>query len=113
LCLGDPVAQIRLQVEIVAIEPADAGTGRLPPSDRVPPAPTLRLRRCATPPVGNMGASGRNGRLQAHAPQGYAAKVVRINPSPAPSKQRPLVEFSGSWPDYEPMASGDFEPLIH
>ncbi len=48
----------------------------------------------------------------AQAPQGYAAKVVRLNPLPAPSKQRLLVELSGNWPDYEPMASGDFEPLI-
>lgn len=48
----------------------------------------------------------------AHAPGEYAAKVVRINPSPAPSKQRLLVELSGSWPEYEPMSSGDFEPLI-
>jgi hypothetical protein len=52
-------------------------------------------------------------KAMAHAPQGYAAKVVRLNPSPAPSKQRLLVELSGSWPDYEPMVSGDFEPLIH
>ena len=49
----------------------------------------------------------------AYAPGKYAAKVVRINPSPAPSKQRLLVELSGSWPDYKPMATGDFEPLIH
>ncbi len=49
----------------------------------------------------------------AHAPGKYAAKVVRINPSPAPSKQRLLVELSGSWPGYEPMATGDYEPLIH
>ena len=48
----------------------------------------------------------------AHAPGKYAAKVARINPSPAPSKQRLLVELSGSWPAYEPMASGDFEPLV-
>jgi hypothetical protein len=52
-------------------------------------------------------------RAMVHAPQGYAAKVVRINPLPAPSKQRLLVELSGSWPDYEPMATGDFKPLIH
>lgn len=52
-------------------------------------------------------------RAMAHAPEGYAAKVVRRNPSPAPSKQRLLVELSGSWPDYEPMATGDFEPLVH
>lgn len=49
----------------------------------------------------------------ARAPQGYSAKVVRLNPVPAPSKQRLLVELSGSWPDYEPMATGDFEPQTH
>ncbi len=56
-----------------------------------------------------------DGLMQAmvHAPQGYAAKVVRLNPSPAPSKQRLLVELSGSWPGDEPMVAGDFEPLIH
>ena len=48
----------------------------------------------------------------AHAPGSYSAKVVRVNPSPAPSKQRLLVELSGSWPEYEPMAKGDFEPLV-
>jgi hypothetical protein len=47
-----------------------------------------------------------------HATGEYAARVVRINPSPVPSKQRLLVELSGSWPKYEPMATGDFEPLI-
>jgi len=52
-------------------------------------------------------------RAMTHAPLGYAAKVVRLNPAPAPSKQRLLVEFSGSWPTYEPMATGDFKPLIH
>lgn len=48
----------------------------------------------------------------AHAPRDYRAKVVRVNPSPAPSKQRLLVELSGNWPDYEPMSKGDFEPLV-
>lgn len=48
----------------------------------------------------------------AHAPGAYGAKVVRINPSPAPSKQRLLIELSGSWPDYEPMTSGDFQALV-
>ena len=52
-------------------------------------------------------------RALAHAPQAYSAKVVRLNPSPAPSKQRLLVELSGSWPDYEPMATDVFEPLVH
>jgi hypothetical protein len=48
----------------------------------------------------------------AHSHGDYAAEVVRINPSPAPSRQRLLVELSGSWPDYEPMSTGDFEPLV-
>jgi hypothetical protein len=48
----------------------------------------------------------------AHSPGAHAIKVVRINPSPAPSKQRLLVELSGSWRDYEPMSKGDFEPLL-
>lgn len=41
----------------------------------------------------------------------YGATVVRVNPVPAPSKQRLLVELSARWPDYQPMSSGDFEPL--
>jgi len=45
--------------------------------------------------------------------RGYEARVVRLNPLPAPSKERLLVELSGSWPDYEPMTAGDFEPLAH
>ena len=43
----------------------------------------------------------------------YGARVVRINPAPAPSGQRLLVEFVGRWPDYEPMSNGDYEPLVH
>lgn len=46
-------------------------------------------------------------------PGDYGAKVVRINPAPAPSKQRLLVELVGRWPNYEPMSKGDFEPLVH
>lgn len=46
-------------------------------------------------------------------PGEYGAKVVRINPAPAPSKQRLLVELEGRWPNYEPMSKGDFEPLVH
>lgn len=46
-------------------------------------------------------------------PGDYSARVVRVNPVPAPSKQRLLVELQGRWPDYEPMTTGDFEPLIH
>ncbi|MCW5966737.1 MAG: HIRAN domain-containing protein [Bryobacterales bacterium] len=48
----------------------------------------------------------------AQSPGNYAARVVRRNPSPAPSKQRLLVEFTGSWPDnYDPMSGSDFKPL--
>ena len=39
----------------------------------------------------------------------YAAKVVRVNAVPAPSKQRLLIELSGKWPNHEPMTEGDFE----
>jgi hypothetical protein len=49
----------------------------------------------------------------AQSPGDYAAKVVRITPAPAPSKQRLLVELAGRWPNYEPMSMGDFEPLVH
>ena len=42
----------------------------------------------------------------------YSAHVVRINPQPAPSKQRVLVEMRGSWDKHEPMTSEDFLPLV-
>jgi len=38
-------------------------------------------------------------------------RSFQVNPAPAPSKQRMLVELSGHWPDYEPMTTADFEPL--
>jgi hypothetical protein len=50
-------------------------------------------------------------RAIAKAPGDYKAQVIRINPVPAPSKQRMLVELSGHWPDYEPMTTADFQPL--
>jgi hypothetical protein len=50
-------------------------------------------------------------RAIAKAPGEYKAQVIQINPVPAPSKQRLLVELSGHWPDYEPMTTADFEPL--
>jgi hypothetical protein len=50
-------------------------------------------------------------RAIAKAPGHYEAKVVRVNPMPAPSKQRLLVELQGDWPDFEPMATEEFEPL--
>jgi len=49
----------------------------------------------------------------AKAPGDYKAQVVRVNPVPAPSKQRLLVEISGHWPDYEPMTTADFRPLVN
>jgi len=52
-------------------------------------------------------------RAIALSPGEYGARVVRINPVPAPSKQRLLVELEGRWPNYEPMTAGDFEPLVH
>jgi hypothetical protein len=40
------------------------------------------------------------------------AKVVKVNPSPAPTKQRILIEIKGRWPvAYVPMSSPEFEPL--
>jgi hypothetical protein len=37
------------------------------------------------------------------------ARVVKVNPSPAPAKQRLLVELSGRWPEkYQPMSSPEF-----
>ena len=48
----------------------------------------------------------------AERPGKYEAKVVRINPQPAPSKQRVLIEMRGCWDKYEPMTGKDFEPLV-
>jgi hypothetical protein len=37
------------------------------------------------------------------------ARIVRINPSPAPAKQRILIELTGRWPQgYDPMSTSDF-----
>lgn len=47
-----------------------------------------------------------------HAPDRYKAKVVRINPQPAPSRQRILIEMAGNWGQHEPMTSEDFRPLV-
>ncbi len=48
----------------------------------------------------------------AHAPGDYGARVVRVNPVPAPSRQRVLIELSGHWPhDYEPMSADEFQLL--
>jgi hypothetical protein len=51
-------------------------------------------------------------RAMAHAPGDYRATVVKVNPMPAPSKQRVLIELSGHWPDdHEPMSSEEFQWL--
>ena len=48
----------------------------------------------------------------ARSPSKLEAEVVKLNPVPAPSKQRVLIEFRGHWPaGYEPMSGEDFKPL--
>lgn len=42
----------------------------------------------------------------------YGASVVRLNPVPAPSKQRLLIELRGNWRDHRPMSTNDYIPLI-
>ena len=42
----------------------------------------------------------------------YSAQVVRVNPQPAPSKQRVLIEMRGSWDQHEPMSGPEFRPLV-
>ena len=42
----------------------------------------------------------------------YEAKVVRINPAPAPMKQRVLIELRGNLGKHEPMIGEDFRPLV-
>ena len=46
------------------------------------------------------------------APDAYRAEVVRINPQPAPSKQRVLIEMTDNWGQHEPMTGEDFNPLV-
>lgn len=48
----------------------------------------------------------------AFSPGELRAKVIRINPVPAPSKQRVLIELSGMWPtQYSPMEDQEFALL--
>lgn len=42
----------------------------------------------------------------------YSARVVRLNPQPAPSEQRVLIEMRGHWGEHEPMSNPDFKPLV-
>lgn len=52
-------------------------------------------------------------RAIAHSPGDYRARVVKINPVPAPSKQRVLIELSGHWPqDHEPMSGPEFKLMV-
>ena len=51
-------------------------------------------------------------KAMAESPGTYAACVVRVNPLPAPSKQRLLIEMTGNWGSHEPMTDKDFEPLV-
>ena len=51
-------------------------------------------------------------RAMAESPGTYAARVVKVNPLPAPSKQRLLIEMTGNWGGHEPMTGEDFVPLV-
>lgn len=42
----------------------------------------------------------------------YDARVARMNPLPAPSEQRVLVEMRSRWERHEPMSGPEFEPLV-
>ena len=48
----------------------------------------------------------------AEAPGKYSASIVRVNPQPAPSRQRVLVEMRSYWDKHEPMTGPDFQPLV-
>ena len=37
---------------------------------------------------------------------------MEVNPQPAPSKQRVLIEMQGKWDDYEPMSGPDYQPVV-
>lgn len=42
----------------------------------------------------------------------HEAHVVRVNPQPAPSSQRVLIEMQGRWGKRAPMSGPDFRPLV-
>ncbi len=48
----------------------------------------------------------------AESPGEYQAHVVRVNPQPAPSQQRVLIEMRSYWESHEPMSGPDFQPLV-
>jgi hypothetical protein len=46
-------------------------------------------------------------------PNDIRATVVKVNPAPAPTKQRILIEIKGRWANnYEPMSTPEFQPLL-
>ena len=45
-------------------------------------------------------------------PGKYEAHVVKVNPQPAPSRQRVLVEMRSFWDTHKPMSGNDFDPLV-
>jgi len=45
-------------------------------------------------------------------PDEYSVNAVKLNPLPAPSRQRVLIEMKGRWGDYDPMEGPDCQPLI-
>ena len=49
----------------------------------------------------------------ATAPTALKARVIRVNPPPAPHNQRVLFELEGFYKaDFEPMSSEEFQPLV-
>ncbi len=51
-------------------------------------------------------------KAMANSPGRLEARVVRVNPAPAPSKQRVLIELCGVWPEeYPPMEGNEFTLL--
>ena len=47
----------------------------------------------------------------AESPNDYRARVVRLNPPPAPLSNRLLIEMEGRWENHEPMSGPDYKPL--
>ncbi len=50
--------------------------------------------------------------VEIKAPGALEVKVVRVNPMPAPSSQRVLIELRGKWSEHEPMSGEDYQPLV-
>lgn len=45
-------------------------------------------------------------------PNALSARVARLNPLPAPLKQRLLIELNGNWGSHTPMSDPDLQPLV-